>query len=244
MTGDQVTKLTIAYDGSEFAGWARQPELRTIQDEIERAIATILSEPLATSVAGRTDRGVHAWGQVASYRHEALDPRRLNSLLPADLAVLSSEPMPTDFDARHSATSRTYCYRVHHSDARSPFERGRAMHVQGPLDRDVLHTCAAALLGRHNFTAFTPTETHHTRFERKILRAEWIEHGDILEFWIEADSFMRQMNRVLVGTMLEIAAATRPPDQFTTLLTGGHRSDAGRTAPAHGLYLASVTYGT
>lgn len=233
-----VTKLTLAYDGGEFAGWARQPGLRTVQEELERALATILREPVSTSVAGRTDAGVHALGQVASYTHEALDPRRLNGLLPDDVLVLSSEPVPADFDARHSAKSRTYCYRILNSPVRSPFEQGRAFHVPSELDREALDACAAALAGMHNFTAFTPTETHHTRFERNVTVAEW--RNDV--FWIEADSFMRQMVRVLVGTMLEVAAASRSFEQFAALLEGAPRSAAGRTAPAHGLYLASVTY--
>jgi tRNA pseudouridine38-40 synthase len=233
-----VTKLTLAYDGGEFTGWARQPGQRTVQEELERALATILGEPIPTSVAGRTDAGVHALAQVASYRHEALDPRRLNGLLPHDVAVLSSEPAPADFHARHSAKSRTYCYRLLAAPVRSPFEYGRAFHVPGKLDREALDACAAALMGTHNFTAFTPTETHHTRFERHVIQAEW--RDDV--FWIEADSFMRQMVRVLVGTMLEVAAASRSYEEFAALLDGAPRSAAGRTAPAHGLYLASVTY--
>lgn len=235
----QVTKLTLAYHGAGFAGWARQPDRRTVQDELERVLATILGEPVPTAVAGRTDAGVHAWGQVASYEHEAVDPRRLNALLGDDVAVLSSEPMPADFNARHSATSRTYCYRLYTDPQRSPFEHGRALHVPSPLDWDALHACAEALVGRHDFTAFTPTETQHKRFVRDVLRAEWRGHG---AFWIEADSFMRQMNRVLVGTMLEVAAGTRSVEQFTALLDGRPRSEAGRTAPAHGLYLAGVGY--
>ena len=233
-----VTKLTLAYDGAGFAGWARQPGQRTVQDELERALSTILCEPVSTAVAGRTDAGVHALGQVASYQHEALDPRRLNGLLPDDVAVLASEPMVDAFDARHSATSRTYCYRILNSPVRTPFEHGRAFHVPGRLDRNALDACAAALLGTHDFMAFTPTETHHTRFERSVIVAEW--RDDV--FWIEADSFMRQMNRVLVGTMLEVAAGGRSVEQVSALLEGAPRSAAGRTAPAHGLYLARVSY--
>src|SRR5271155_2861799 len=108
-----VTKLTHRYVGTGFVGWASQPDQRTVQDELERALATILREPVPTTVAGRTDAGVHAWAQVASYPAEALDPRSLNALLPDDLAVVTSERMPEDFDARRSATSRTYCYRIH-----------------------------------------------------------------------------------------------------------------------------------
>jgi tRNA pseudouridine38-40 synthase len=237
-----VTKLTLAYAGTEFAGWARQPERRTVQEELERAIATILGEPIATSVAGRTDAGVHAWAQVASYQHEALDPRNLNALLPDDVAVLASEPVEEGFDARHSARSRTYCYRIHNARIRSPFERGRALHVARPLDLDALDACAAALPGFRDFTAFTPTETHHVRFQRNVLSAQWRRSGEALEFWIEADAFLRQMIRILIGTMLEVAGGTRALDEFTALLTGAPRSAAGRTAPAQGLYLARVAY--
>jgi tRNA pseudouridine38-40 synthase len=237
-----VTKLTIAYDGSEFAGWARQPGLRTVQEEIERALARILGEPLPLTVAGRTDRGVHAWGQVASYRHEAVDPRRLNALLPEDVAILASEPAGDDFDARRSARSRTYCYRLLASAVRSPFERGHALWVPWLRHRETLHACAATLAGRHVFTAFTPTGTDHVRFERDVFDAHWDEHGEIVEFWIEADSFMRQMIRALVGTMLDVARGRRSVEQLVELLEGRPRSAAGPTLPAHGLHLARVSY--
>jgi tRNA pseudouridine38-40 synthase len=294
-----VTKLTLEYDGSEFAGWARQPDLRTVQGELERALRTILGErgvdgePLALTVAGRTDRGVHAWEQVASYAHEALDPARLNALLPPDVAVLASEPAPDGFDARRDARSRTYCYRVLPRRARGVFTRGHVLWWPQPVDRQALEACALALVGSHDFTAFTPTETDHVRFERDVLRAEWrtasagvptggqargtmysvgtpdarggaparaeglgagcsvgvpdaraCAWGDLLlEFWIEADTFMRHMNRVLVGTMLEVAAGRRTVDEFIRLLEGRPRPEAGPTAPAHGLALASVAYG-
>jgi tRNA pseudouridine38-40 synthase len=243
-----ITKLTLEYDGTDFAGWARQPEERTVQEELERVLRTILGEsaadggPLKLSVAGRTDRGVHAWGQVASYAHEALDPLRLNGLLPDDISVLASEPAPEGFDARRDAVSRTYCYRVLARRSRSVFERRRAFWWTSAIEPDVLHECARALLGRHDFTAFTPTETEHSRFVRDVSRAEWLVDGDLLEFWIEADTFLRHMNRVLVGTMLDVAAGLIGVEQFTELLEGRQRSQAGRTAPAHGLALASVSY--
>lgn len=243
-----VSKLTLQYDGAEFAGWASQPDLRTVQSELEQALQTVLGEqghdgePLTVTVAGRTDRGVHAWGQVVSYRHEAVDPLRLNSLLPRDMAVLACEPVGLAFDARRDATSRTYCYRVLARRTRDVFERGRALWWPRALERSLLEQCAELLPGVHDFTAFTPTETEHTRFERNVLSAEWRASGDVLELWIEADSFLRHMNRVLVGTMLEVAAGRRELAQFAELLEGRPRAQAGPTAPAHGLVLASVRY--
>ncbi len=244
-----VTKLTLEYDGARFAGWGVQPGKRTVQGELERALRTVLGEmgadgrPLKVTVAGRTDAGVHAWGQVASYAHEALDPLRVNGLLDDDVAVISSEPAAATFDARRDARSRTYCYRVLARRARSVFERHTSYWYAGALDRDALAACASALAGRHDFTAFTPSETEHRWFHCDVRRAEWLVDGDMLEFWIEADMFLRHMNRVLVGTMLDVARGHRTLEEFAALLDGRPRAHAGRTAPAHGLALASVAYG-
>jgi tRNA pseudouridine38-40 synthase len=168
--------------------------------------------------------------------------RSLNGILPDDVAVISVEWAAEGFDARRDARSRTYCYRVLARVAPSPLMRDRSLWWPHPLDVDALHACADLAVGTHDFTAFTPTQTEHVRFERDVFLAEWHRDGDVLEFWIEADTFMRHMVRVLVGTMLEVAGGRRHLEQFVSLLSGAERSQAGPTAAAHGLSLERVRY--
>ncbi len=241
-----TVRLDIEYDGSGFRGWAKQPGLRTVQGELEAGLSTVFREPIELTVAGRTDTGVHAWGQVASFVTEAEVPRdlarRLNGIGPRDIAVTAAAVVEDGFDARRDAKARSYRYRVLARSAPSPFEQGRALWWPHRIDRDALDACAAALLGTHDFTAFTPTQTDHVRFDRHVLAAAWSWDGDIASFRITADAFMRNMVRVLVGTMLDVASNRRSVDDFKQLLTGAPRTAAGDTAPPHGLYLESVSY--
>jgi tRNA pseudouridine38-40 synthase len=238
-----TSRLLIEYEGSDFAGWARQPRQRTVQGVLEDAIERVTRRQITLSVAGRTDAGVHARGQVASHEGDPAPASAINGVLPRDVRVVESAAAPDGFDARRDALSRTYRYRILTRAVASPFERGRALHWPHPLDRAALERCAAAATGTHDFTAFTPTQTDHVLFTRTVLGAEWRDASDhVLEFWIEAETFMRHMVRTLVGTMLDVAGGRLSEDAFATLLAGSPREHAGETAPAHGLYLESVRY--
>jgi tRNA pseudouridine38-40 synthase len=219
-----------------------------VEQTLVSALERITGHAPDISVAGRTDAGVHAWGQVASFTlaGDRADPdsltRSLNGVLPRDVAAIAAELAPAGFDARRDAKSRTYCYRVLNRAAPSPFEQGRALWWPHRVDEEALETCARLLAGVHDFTAFTPTETEHVRFEREIHQARWARAGEVIELWIEADAFMRHMVRVLVGTMLDVGSGRRTPGEFAKLLEGAPRAAAGETVEAHGLYLASVRY--
>jgi tRNA pseudouridine38-40 synthase len=212
--------------------------------EVVNALGIVLRQPVDLTVAGRTDRGVHALGQVVSYPGPVPNLRSVNAVLPDEIVVLSAEEAPDGFSARHDARTRSYLYRVLARRTPSAFERGRALWWPHRVDFAALEACAAALVGVHDFTAFTPTETYHRRFERNVLAASWERgEGDVLEFHVQADSFMRNMIRILIGTMLEVAEERRTLEDFISLLDGAPRSRAGKTAPPHALYLKGVTYG-
>lgn len=233
----------VAYDGTRYAGFQVQRNAPTVQAELERALATICGEAIRTVGAGRTDAGVHATGQVISFRSATgLDGasigRGVNALLPADIAIADVEEAGEDFHARYSATGRTYEYRIRNAPQREPLERGREHWLPRPLDVAAMERASGMLVGRHDLSAFAigPGGT------RTVRRAAWSREGTLLRFVIEADGFLRGMVRGIVGTLLWVGRGRIGTEAFAGILEGRDRSLAGPSAPAAGLCLVEVRY--
>jgi tRNA pseudouridine38-40 synthase len=238
---DVRLKLTLSYDGTAFSGWAPQPERRTLHGELMRALLRLYEGVDGLEVAGRTDAGVHALGNVVSAEVRGGPPAEkavlaLNSILPLDLVVLASDEASEAFSARYDARSRSYRYRIWNSSVPSALESRRALWHPRRLDLGALNENAAALVGRHEFTAFTPADTKHTVLVREVSEARWVElDGSEVAFEITANSFLRHMVRTAVGSMLA-------GYDLASLVDARPRAEGGPTAPPHGLYLVHVSY--
>jgi len=241
-------KLLIEYDGTEFHGWQRQRQDRTVQAEIEAALSTMTRQKIVVHGSGRTDAGVHALGQVASFACETRLCARdflsgLNGLLPEDIAVLDCEKAAEDFHARYRAKSKIYRYCILNRPLPSAIGRRFCWHVRKPLDIDAMARGAGQLLGTHDFSAFEASGSPRSHSRRTVIAAGWAkETPDRLHFDIEADGFLRCMVRNIIGTLVEVGSGKRPAEDIESILASRNRTLAGPTAPAHGLFLVEVRY--
>jgi len=240
-------RVVVEYDGTDFSGWQRQVEERTVQGTLEDALKAMTGESVFVRGAGRTDAGVHADGQVATFEIGVDIPphgllRGMNSALPPDVALVDVAEAPSDFDARFSARGKVYRYTVWSHFVRSPLRSRRAWHVREPLDVEAIRTAAAALVGDHDFRAFRASDCDR-RTTRRIVRAIDIDRqGAVLTIDVEATAFLKNMVRILVGTLIDIGRGRVPPDAVARMLATGDRTIGGMTAPPQGLTLLRVIY--
>lgn len=241
-------KLTIEYDGTAYHGWQRQKNDRTIQGEIERALEIMTRQRVVVTGSGRTDAGVHALAQTASFRCDThLTPgtfhKGLNALLDEDIVIRGCQAVPDDFHARFDAVGKVYCYHILNRPLPAAVGRLYHWHIRAPLDTAAMGKAAAHILGSHDFKAFEGTGSPRSHTIRRVCRAEWNTEGKgRLSFLIEADGFLRFMVRNIVGTLVEVGLGKRSAAGFGEILRGLDRSRAGATAPARGLFLVGVRY--
>ncbi|MBI5069050.1 MAG: tRNA pseudouridine(38-40) synthase TruA [Deltaproteobacteria bacterium] len=243
-----VVKLTLAYDGTRYAGWQVQPNGPSIQAEVERALSALHKAPRRVTAAGRTDAGVHARAQVCSFPEERPLPEKayvmgMNALLPPDIAISAAALLPEGFDARRSARGKRYCYRIENRPTRFPIGRAYAWQLFRPLDAGAMGEAAALLTGRHDFAAFQASDCEARHAVRDLGRLEVRPEGEALVVVAEATAFVKHMVRNLVGTLVEVGLGKRPPAWVAEVLASRDRKRAGPTAPPQGLALECVFYG-
>jgi tRNA pseudouridine38-40 synthase len=240
-------KLTLAYDGTNFHGWQVQPQLRTVQGELQQALQKLFNHPVAVTGSGRTDAGVHAHGQVANVGTErTMDTgavlRGTNALLSDDVRVLEVAEAAPDFHARRSARSKTYRYRIWRPAIVSPFECRYVHAFRYPLDEGLMDRGTEAFLGTHDFTSFSATASEIEDRVRTIYEAAWVRSELEWVFEIRGNGFLQYMVRTIVGTLLEVGQGRLTPEQLPAIFAGHDRKAAGPTAPASGLHLIKVEY--
>ena len=241
-------KLTLCYDGTRYRGWQKQGNTdNTIQGKLEALLSRLLSQEVEVAGCGRTDAGVHARGQVCSFRAETAMScgellAALREYLPEDIGALALEFAPPRFHARLSCTGKTYVYRVWNSETPNVFERRYLLREPRPLDEDAMRRAAALLCGRHDFAAFCSLKRSKKSTVRELRRLELLREGEELRLVFEGDGFLYNMVRILTGTLLEVGRGERPPEDMAAILASGDRAQAGPTAPAQGLTLWSVAY--
>ena len=241
-------RLTLEYDGTDFVGWQRQPNGRSIQAVLEAALAEFLRAPVTAAAAGRTDAGVHAMGQVVAFDAPRALPakayvRGLSSFLPGDVAVTAADEVPDTFDPRRWATGKRYRYLVSRRPARAPLLRRTHWEVFAPLDIEAMRAAASALLGTHDFSSFRAADCEAPHARRTLRTLDLHVEGEVLRIEVEGTAFLKHMVRNVVGSLVEVGRGKRPPGWVAEVLVAEDRTLAGPTAPAHGLTLVEVTYG-
>lgn len=241
--------MTVAYDGTGFHGFAANHGVKTVGGALTTALEKVLGHRVELTCAGRTDKGVHAWGQVVSFdaRADDLDAERLHKSLNAmcgpAIVVREVDVPPADFDARHSATARRYRYTIVNREVPDVFRRTTAWHVERPLDLDLLRLGCDPFLGEHDFSSFCRVPPNGGSLTRRVRDARWVDCGDgVLEFWIEANAFCHQMVRSIVGTLVEVGWAKRTAGEIRSIMAAKDRHRAAQIAPPHGLCLWEVEY--
>jgi tRNA pseudouridine38-40 synthase len=241
-------RLTLEYDGTDFVGWQRQPNGRSVQEVLETALAELLRAPVPTAAAGRTDAGVHALGQVVAFDAPRALPskayvRGLSSLLPGDVAVVAADEVPDDFDPRRWATGKRYRYLISRRPFRAPLLRRTHWEVFSSLDVESMQIASAALLGTHDFSSFRAADCEAPHPRRTLRELELQTVGHILRIEVEGTAYLKHMVRNIVGSLVEVGRGRRVPGWIAEVLAARDRTLAGPTAPAHGLTLVEVTYG-
>jgi len=240
-------KVVLAYDGTDFVGWQRQASGVSIQALIEDALEPLEGHPVTVTGAGRTDAGVHALGQVASFAlardvDAATIVRAVNARLPPDVRIVSADAVAPSFHARFDARSKTYRYRIWNADVVSPFERRYVWHVPGVLDTDGMAAAARCLEGRHDFSAFQAAESDTATAERTLHSSRVVVSPPQVFYDVTGDGFLRHMVRTIAGSLVDVGRGRHAPEWMREVLGSRERASAGRTAPASGLFLMGVHY--
>ena len=247
MGSERNIKITVEYDGTDYFGWQRQPSHITVQQCLEEAVQAVTQAPATVTGSGRTDTGVHAKAQIANFRTlshipAAKFPLALNANLPPDIAVSAAEDAAPDFHARFGARAKTYRYTILNAAIRSPLHSRYTYRVRPPLDTAAMQQAAQCLVGEHDFAAFQTEGRPDRSSVRTVTRADFVDHDPIVEFWIEADGFLYNMVRAIIGTLIRAGHHKINPNEFAEILASASRPAAGPTAPAQGLCLMEVKY--
>ncbi len=244
----KTVKLTIAYDGLKYSGWQRQINTQdTIEEKIEDALSTLVGQKINIEASGRTDKGVHALGQVASFRANFVIPvenipQAIPGFLPEDIVITKAEEMDKDFHARYHSKGKKYIYKIYNNEFPNPIYRNYSYYVKKPIDIDKLKKAAKYFVGKHDFKSFMTNKTSVKTTTRNIYNIDVYKKDDFIILEYSGDGFLYNMVRIITGTLVEVCIGKKDIDEIPNIIASKNRNNAGHTAPAHGLYLVEVYY--